>query len=102
MIISTDDDHDIGDDDDNYDDNDDDSDDDNELDDEYQICHNSANFQARSSIFCMVINLDNTSRMVPTMMMIMIMMMMMMNMMMKIKMIKTQLIFEQGTPNFVW
>ena len=25
-----------------------------------------------------------------------------MNMMMKIKMIKTQLIFELGTPNFVW
>ena len=27
---------------------------------------------------------------------------MMINMMMKIKMIKTQLIFELGTPNFVW
>ena len=27
---------------------------------------------------------------------------MMMKMMMKIKMIKTQLIFELGTPNFVW
>ena len=66
MIISTDDDNDHGDDDDddNYDDNDDDnnddSDDDNEHDDEYQICNNSANFQARSSRFCMVIDLDNT------------------------------------------
>ena len=60
MIISTDDDNDIGDDDDNYDDNDDDSDDDNELDDDDQICNNSANFQARSSRFIMVIDLDNT------------------------------------------
>ena len=54
----------------------------------------------------MVINLDNTFRMIPTMMMIMIMMMviimMIMKMMMKIKIIKTQLIFELGTPNFVW
>ena len=46
--------------------------------------------------------------MIPTMMMTMIMimmmgiMMMMMKMMMEIKMIKTQLIFELGTPNFVW
>ena len=60
MIISTDDDNDNGDDDDNYDDNDDDSDDDNELDDDDQICNNSANFQARSSRFSMMIDLDNT------------------------------------------
>ena len=44
--------------------------------------------------------------MVPKMMMTMIMMMgimmMMMKMKMKIKIIKTQLIFELGTPNFVW
>ena len=60
MIISTDDDNDHGDDDDNYDDNDNDSDDDdNELDDEDQICNKSANFQARSSRFCMVIDLES-------------------------------------------
>ena len=56
----------------------------------------------------MVICLDNTLMMIPTMMMMMMMMMiimmviMMMNMMMKIKMIKTQLIFELGTSNFAW
>ena len=60
MIISTDDYNDHGDDDDTYGDNDEDSDDDNEIDDEDQICKNSANFQARSSRFCMVIYLDNT------------------------------------------
>ena len=47
-----------------YDDNDhgddDDSDDDDELDDEDQNANNSANFQARSSRFCMIIDLDNT------------------------------------------
>ena len=52
----------------------------------------------------MVKNLDNTFRMIPTMIMIMMMVikMMIMNMMMKIKMIQTQLIFELGTPHFVW
>ena len=60
MIISTDDNNDHGDDDENYDDNDNDSDDDNELDDEDQICNKSANFQARSSRFCMVIDLEST------------------------------------------
>ena len=60
MIISTDDYNNHGDYDDNYDDNDDVSYDDNELDDEDQICNNSANFQARSSIFSMVIDLDKT------------------------------------------
>ena len=54
MKISKDDDNDHGDDDDNYDDHDDD----NELDDEDQICNSSANFQARSSIFCMVVHID--------------------------------------------
>ena len=48
MIISTDDDNDHGD------------DDDNELDDEDQICNNSANFQARSSTFCMVVDVDHS------------------------------------------
>ena len=37
-----------------------------------------------------------------TIIMMMGIMMMMMKMMMEIKMIKTQLIFELGTPNFVW
>ena len=60
MIIWTDDYNDHGDYDDNYDDNDDDSDDDNEPDDEDQICNNSANFKATSSIFSMVIDLDKT------------------------------------------
>ena len=36
------------------------------------------------------------------MMMVIMMMMMMINMIMKIKMIKTQLIYELRTPNFVW
>ena len=36
------------------------------------------------------------------MMMVIMMMMMMINMIMKIKMIKTQLIYELGTPSFVW
>ena len=54
MIISTDDYNDHRDDDVNCDDNDD------ELDDEDQNCNNSANFQARSSRFCMVIYLDST------------------------------------------
>ena len=53
----------------------------------------------------MVIDLDNTQRMLLKMMMTMmmvIMMMTMINMIMKIKMIKTQLFYELGTPNFVW
>ena len=59
QIIPTDDGNNYVDDDDvDYDDNDDDSDD--ELDDEDQNCNNSDNFQARCSIFCMVIYLDST------------------------------------------
>ena len=58
QIIPTDDDNNYVDDDDvDYDDNDDDSDD--ELDDEDQNCNNSDNFQARCSIFFMVIYLDS-------------------------------------------
>ena len=38
----------------------DDDDYDNEHNDEDQNCHNSANFQARRSRFCMVWNLNNT------------------------------------------
>ena len=53
-IIPTDDENDHGDDYDDYDDNDDDSDDDDQND------NNSANFQARSSKFCMVMDLDIT------------------------------------------
>ena len=45
-----------------YHDNDENDDDDydNEHNDEDQNCHNSANFQARRSRFCMVIDLHNT------------------------------------------
>ena len=67
QIIPTDDENDHGDDDDGNDDdsdddddNDDESEDDDELDDEDQNGNNSANFQARSSRFCMVIDQDNT------------------------------------------
>ena len=45
-----------------YDDNDDDDSDDDELVDEDQNGHYSANFQARSYRFCMVIDLYNTNR----------------------------------------
>ena len=64
QIIPTDDENDHGDDDDDYDDNDDDSDDDDddELDDEDQNGHYSVNFPAKSSIFCMVIDVYNTKR----------------------------------------
>ena len=49
--------------DDDNDENDDDyNDDDDEHNDEDQNCHNSANFQARRSRFCMVIGLHNTQR----------------------------------------
>ena len=58
MIISTDDYNNHGDYDDNYDDNDDDNE--LELDDEDWICNNSANFQARHSIFSMVIDVYKT------------------------------------------
>ena len=61
--MPTDDDNYHGDDGDNYDDNDDDdSDDDDELDYEDQNGHYSANFQVRSSRFCMLIDLYNTNR----------------------------------------
>ena len=61
QIIPKDDDNKYVDDDVDYDDNDDDSDnDDDELEDEDQNCNNSANFQAESSRFCMVMYLDNT------------------------------------------
>ena len=54
QIIPTDDDNDHVDDDVNYDDKDDDSDNDDKLDYEDQNGNTSANFQARSSRFCMV------------------------------------------------
>ena len=50
--------------------------------------------------FCMVIDLDNTSRWKVTMMSKM--MMMMMNIMMKIKIAITQPIFKLGGPDFSW
>ena len=61
--MPTDDDNYHGDNDDNYDYNDeDDSDDDDEIDDEDQNGHYSVNFPAKSSIFCMVIDLYNINR----------------------------------------
>ena len=45
-------------DDDDYDDDDDDYDDDNDDDDDYSC--NSVSFQARTSRFCMQVDLDNT------------------------------------------
>ena len=61
QIIPTDDDNDHVDNDVDYDDKDGDSDDDDdEVDDEDQNGNTSANFQARSSRFCIVIDLDNT------------------------------------------
>ena len=44
----------------NEDDDHNDDDDDDEHDDEDWNCHNLANFQARRSILCMVIDLNNT------------------------------------------
>ena len=64
----------------------DDDDNDNDDDDENQNGHNSANFQARTSSFCMVVDLDNTYRMMPMMMiMMMVTMMMIKRTMMMIK-----------------
>ena len=63
--MPTDDDNYHGDNDDDFDYNDEDDsddDDDDELDDEDQNGHYSVNFPAKSSIFCMVIDLYNTKR----------------------------------------
>ena len=57
-----------------------DDDDDNDDDDDY--CCNSVTFQARTSRFCMEIDLDNTYNMMVMKMMIMMLMTMMMMMMM--------------------
>ena len=69
--------------------------------------HNSANFEATTSRFCMVIDLNETYMMMMTMMMMMIMTMMMMmmrrrRMMMKIKLIITRPIFKIQPPDFAW
>ena len=93
-------------DDDNNDNDDDNDDDDDEHNGEDQNGHNSDNFQARKSRFCMVIDLNNTQRILLMkmliMMIMMIIMMMMMNMMMKIKIAITWPIFKLGGPDFVW
>ena len=52
------------DDDDDDENDDDDNDDDVEHNDEDQNCHNSDNFQARRSRFCMVIDLHNIYKMI--------------------------------------
>ena len=64
--------------------------------------YNSANFEARSLKFCMVVDLDNTHRRRMTMMTKMMMNMIMMSkMMMKIKMAITLPISKLGGPDFV-
>ena len=59
-------------------------------------CNNLVNFEARTSRFCMVVDLDNTSIMVSLMMMVM----MMMIMMMKIKMAITRSILKLWDQDF--
>jgi len=70
-----------------YDNNIDDIDD--KHDDENQNYHILANFQARSSKYCMVIHLDSTCRLMTILMMMKTKMMMIM-MMLKIQMAKNQ------------
>ena len=78
--------------DDNDDNDDDDDDDDDEDEDEDEINHNSANFEATTSRFCMVIDLNETYRMMITTMMMM--------MIMEMKIIITQPILKLQTPDF--
>ena len=66
----------------------------------YQNSHNSANFQARTSIFCMEVDLDNIKG-ITEMMMLMIMMIMMIKMIMIIIAV-IQSTFKLGPPDFVW
>ena len=63
------------------------------------FCHNSVNFHARTSRFCMKVDLDNIKQI---MMMIMMIMMMIMIMIMMIKIIidVTQSILKLGPPDF--
>jgi len=63
--------------------------------------HNSANFEATTSRFCMVIDLNETYMMMMTMMMMMMTMMMMM-MMMKMKLIINRPILKLQPPDFAW
>ena len=80
------------------DDNDHDNDDDNDNDDEYdedETHHNSANFEATTSRFCMVIDLNETYRMMTTTMM-------MIMMMMKRKLIITRPILKLQPQDFAW
>ena len=64
--------------------------------------HNSANFEATTSRFFMVIDLNETYMMMMTMMMTMMMMMMMMKMKMKMKLIITRPILKLQPPDFAW
>ena len=73
-----------------------DGDDDFGDDDEDEYSCNSVNFQARTSRFCMEIDLDNSYQI---MMMIMIMMLMMMMIMI---IAVTQSIFKLGPQEFAW
>ena len=79
----------------NVQDDDDDHDDEEENDDEDETNHNSANFEATTSRFCMVIDLNETY-------MMMMMMTTMMMMMMKMKLIITRPILKLQPSDFAW
>ena len=82
--------HDDDDDDDDYDDDDEEE----ENDDEDETNHNSANFEATTSRFCMVKDINETYRMMMTMMTMM--------MMMKMKLIITRPILKLQPSDFAW
>ena len=70
-------------------------------DDEDEYSYNSVNFQAKTSRFCMEIDLDNSYQ-IMMMMMIIIMMMMMIMMLMMMIIAVTQSIFKLGPQEFAW
>ena len=72
---------------------------DDDFGDEDEYSCNSVNFQARTSRFCMEIDLDNSYQIMMMMMMIMMMMIMMLMMMMMIIAV-TQSIFKLGPQEF--
>ena len=85
-----------------FDKDDDSKDDDDDNDDEDDYSCNSVNFQARTSRFCIEVDLHKTYNMILIKMMIMTMMMIIMMKMMKIIIALTQAIFKLGPPDFTW
>ena len=75
-------------------------DDDNDNGDDYSC--NSVNFQARTSRFCMEIDLDNIYLIMMMMMMTIMMMMMIMMLMMMMIIAVTQSYFKLGPPEYAW